>query len=197
MYISINFHTPRPFLSMRSHIFDEQKATAEKERVENQLAIDGLFERLIKKESCECTSKMSKFAEQCLAPELYSQWSSRQNLDQLGAKAKTVGEMGKKNKRVLARITLLILNTVIETAKAGAKDNEGLMDGVKELSEFASSPLAFLADDITTRDSQMVPALSKAYKSATRSGDKVLSVSVTCTNFNQSYTVLSNILCSL
>lgn len=86
--------------------------------------------------------------------------------------------MNRKSKTLLAGVPLIVLNTVIATAKAGEKDPEGLTDEIKKLQEFKSSPLSRLADDMASNDSAVKTVLAKAYKSAVRSNDKVALVFV-------------------
>ena len=159
----------------------EEKAEAEKalqmERGEHQHALENLEaleESLDALTKSQHTAKFSSFAKQCVPPNQLERWGQYTNIDSLGKKAATVAHMGRKSRKLTARILLRILNTVIGVAKAGAPDNKGMMDEIKKLKEFASSPLARLAGDVDSKDGVIKKTLAKAYKCAVRSNDKVI-----------------------
>jgi hypothetical protein len=159
----------------------EEKAEAEKalqmERDEHQLTmenLEALEESLDALTESQHTAKFSSFAKQCVPPDQLEKWGQYTKIDSLGKKAATVAHMGHKSRKLTARILLMILNTVIGVAKAGTPDNEGMMDEIKKLKEFTSSPLTRLAGDVDSKDGVIKKTLAKAYKCAVRSNDKVL-----------------------
>lgn len=118
-------------------------------------------------------SIIPEVAKLCLGSKVCEMYTKRQSLSTLGIKVETIAEMNRKSRKNIARLLLCMLDKVIESTKAGKPDTEGLMDEIVKLPEFKKSPLARLMDNLSLKDSAVIGILSKAYKSAVRSEDKV------------------------
>jgi hypothetical protein len=99
--------------------------------------------------SSNCEPLFSNFLSMCMSQECFETVSNRQNIDnRIGCRSASFSTMKPRLKNFIARITLHVLDTVLDVAKAGEKDNEGLVDEIRRLPEFSSSPLARLTHDL-------------------------------------------------
>ena len=168
-------------LAARAHAVEVTEArTAGAENARNEFAIEmhrlvTELEALRARTTSGATPLLSEVCKAILSPSQLSDISSIRSIDKLGLEAGSVGEMGDKRRRDLAKITNMLLSTVLDVAKAGAKDPGGILRAISELRGASSTSLGVALTEQssgTSTQNSVLPALANAYRKSIKANDK-------------------------